>query len=82
MNWLARYLVLSYAIVWFMKKYEPPPKPGRKPAKHSNPDYVQMTAYVPRELRNKVKARLAEQEREFSDLVEGMLSDWLAKQKD
>jgi hypothetical protein len=40
-----------------------------------------MTIYVPRELRNKVKARLAEQEMELSGLVEGMLSDWLAKQK-
>jgi len=38
-----------------------------------------MTVYVPRKLRNKVKARLAEQELEFSGLVEGMLSDWLAK---
>lgn len=73
--------VLSYAIFWFMKKYEPPSKPGRKPAKHSNPEYVQVTAYVPREMRNKVKARLAELEMELSDLVEGMLSDWLAKQR-
>jgi hypothetical protein len=64
-----------------MKKYEPPSKPGRKPAKHSNPEYVQVTAYVPREMRNKVKARLAELEMELSDLVEGMLSDWLAKQR-
>ncbi len=71
---------MLYDIVWFMKKHEPLAKPGRKPAKHSNPDFVQMTVYVPRELRNKVKARLAEQEMEFSGLVEGMLSDWLAKQ--
>ena len=72
---------MRYAMVWFMKKHEPPPKPGRKPGKHSNPDFVQVTAYVPRDLRNKVKARLAEQEMEFSDLVEGMLGEWLAKQK-
>lgn len=65
-----------------MKKQEPlPAKRGRKQAKHSNPDYVQMTVYVPRTLRNNVKARLAEQEMEFSGLVEEMLSDWLAKQK-
>jgi hypothetical protein len=62
-----------------MKSYELPAKLGRGPAKHSNPEYVQMTVYVPRKLRNKVKARLAEQELEFSGLVEGMLSDWLAK---
>lgn len=65
-----------------MKRHEPPSKAGRKPAKHSNPDYVQVTAYVPRELRNRVKARLAEQEKEFSGLIEGMLGEWLAKQKD
>ena len=65
-----------------MEKHEPPSKPGRKPAKHSNPEYVQLTAYVPREMRNKVKARLAELEMELSDLVEGMLGDWLAKQKE
>ena len=64
-----------------MKKHELPGKPGRKPAKHSNPDYVQVTAYVPRVMRNTVKARLAEQEMEFSDLVEGMLREWLAKQR-
>jgi post-segregation antitoxin (ccd killing protein) len=66
-----------------MKKHEPlPAKRGRRPAKHSNPQYVQMSVYVPRELRNKVKARLAAQEMEVSGLVEAMLTDWLAKQKD
>jgi hypothetical protein len=65
------------------KHHDPLPAKGeRKPAKHSNPDYVQMTVYVPRSLRNSVKARLAAQEMEFSGLVEGMLSDWLSKQKD
>jgi len=63
-----------------METHEPLAKRGRKPAKHSNPDYVQMTVYVPRELRNRVKARLAEQEMEFSGLVEAMLSEWLTKQ--
>lgn len=67
---------------WFMKKHEPLAKRGRKPAKHSNPEYVQMTVYVPRELRNRVKARLAAREMEFSGLVEGMLTEWVAKQKD
>jgi hypothetical protein len=66
-----------------MKKQEAlPAKRGRKPAKHSDPNYVQMTVYVPRTLRNSVKACLAEHEMEFSGLVEGMLSDWLTKQKD
>lgn len=55
-------------------------KRGRKPAKHSDPAYVQMSVYVPRELRNKVKGRLMEHEIEFSGLIETMLRDWLAKQ--
>lgn len=53
---------------------------GRKPAKHSNPDYVQTSLYLPREVKNKVRARLLEQGKEFSELVEDMLRDWLVKQ--
>jgi hypothetical protein len=55
-------------------------RPGRKPAKHSNPDYVQTSLYLPREGKNKVRARLLEQGKELSELVEDMLRDWLLKQ--
>jgi len=54
-------------------------KPGRPPAKHSDPDYKQMSVYVHKDVRNKVKARLFEQEGEFSALVESLLREWLKK---
>jgi len=52
---------------------------GRPPAKHSDPDYKQMSLYVHKDVRNKVKARLFEQEGEFSALVESLLREWLKK---
>jgi hypothetical protein len=52
---------------------------GRPPAKHSDPDYKQMSVYVHKDVRNKVKARLFEQGGEFSALVESLLRDWLKK---
>ncbi len=50
---------------------------GRPPAKHSNPDYVQMTVYVPKTVRNEVKTRLFQEGRELSALVERLLKAWL-----
>lgn len=52
-------------------------KVGRPKAKHSSPDYVQMSVYIHRDVRNKVKVRLFEREMEFSGLVESLLKDWL-----
>jgi hypothetical protein len=55
------------------------PRPvGRPPAKHSSPDYSQMTVYVRRDVRKAVKIRLFEEELEMSALVEKLLSYWLA----
>ena len=54
-------------------------KAGRPRAKHSDPDYKQMSVYVHKDVRNKVKARLFEQDGEFSALVESLLRDWLKK---
>ena len=54
-------------------------KAGRPRAKHSDPDYKQMSVYVHKDVRNKVKARLFEQGGEFSALVESLLRDWLKK---
>jgi hypothetical protein len=52
-------------------------KAGRPRAKHSDPDYKQMSVYVHKDVRNKAKARLFEQGGEFSALVES-LADVLA----
>jgi hypothetical protein len=52
---------------------------GRPRAKHSDPDYKQMSVYIHKDVRNKVKGRLLEQDGEFSGLVESLLRDWLKK---
>ena len=54
-------------------------KVGRPRAKHSDPDYQQMSVYIHKDVRGKVKARLFEQDGEFSGLVESLLREWLKK---
>ena len=56
---------------------EPKKKVGRPRAKHSDPNYTQMSIYVHNDVRTKVKMRLLESGGEFSGLVESLLRDWL-----
>jgi hypothetical protein len=49
-------------------------------AKSQNPDFVKLTAYVPKELHRAAKARLVEHGREISDLIEELVADWLKRQ--
>jgi hypothetical protein len=58
----------------------PAKKIGRPRAKHSDPDYVQMSIYVHKDVRTKVKMRLFETSGEFSGLVESLLRAWLIEQ--
>ncbi len=58
---------------------KPKKKVGRPRAKHSDPNFKQMSVYVHQDVRNKVKARLFEQGGEFSALVESLLREWLKK---
>ena len=51
---------------------------GRPRAKHSSPDYSQMTVYVRKDVRRAIKIRLFEEGLEMSALVEKLLSNWLA----
>ena len=59
---------------------EPKRKVGRPRAKHSSPEYVQMSVYIHKDVRSKVKVRLFETGGEFSGLVESLLRDWLKGQ--
>lgn len=65
-------------------KSAPPPEPskkiGRPRAKHSSPDYQQMSVYIHKEIRSKVKMRLFETGGEFSGLVESLLLGWLERE--
>jgi hypothetical protein len=55
------------------------PRRGRPPGKRSDPTYSQVTAYVPEDLHRRVKIALLQEAkgREFSQLVEALLIDWL-----
>jgi hypothetical protein len=60
------------------------PGRGRPPrsqvaGKRGDPDYRQVSAYVRKDTHRKVKMALLEEDREFSELVEDLLWDWLAK---
>ncbi len=57
-------------------------KKSKSRGKRSDPDYEQVSAYVRKETYRKVKIALleAEEKRDFSDLVEALLFDWLSKQ--
>lgn len=57
-----------------------PPKIGRpKTGKRSNPDYIQVSAWVRKDTYRRVTDRLylKENRREFSDLIQVLLVDWL-----
>jgi len=58
------------------------PRRGRPPGKRSNKDYVQMTAYVRRDVHLKAKIALLESEdsRDLSDLVDELLAGWVEQQ--
>jgi hypothetical protein len=51
-------------------------RPGGK-GKRLNPDFAQVTAYIPKTLHNETKVNLIRQgNREFSELVEELLLTW------
>jgi hypothetical protein len=62
--------------------------PGRPPGRRSDPDYTQISAYVPLDLLLEIQDALAEERREqrqrtarpVSDLIEELLQSWLKKQ--
>jgi hypothetical protein len=56
------------------------PLTGRPRGKSSNPNYTQITAYIPKELHNKVKIALIQEGRkEFSQLIEDQLTEWVSR---
>ena len=51
---------------------------GRPPGKRTNPDYQQVTVYIPRTLHDQVKIALIQEGRkEFSELVGELLASWI-----
>ena len=60
-----------------------PATPPKKLAKSKDPDYVPLTVYVRKDLRNKVQARLTEtgRGRDVSGVIDSLLEAWLTEQK-
>ena len=56
------------------------PVPPRTVGKRSDPSYTQTTAYIRKETHEAVMRALYKR-REYSDLVEELLSGWLRQQK-
>ena len=55
-----------------------PPRRGRPSGKRSHPDFEQITAYIRKDTHHAVKIMLLQNGRkEFSELVEELLHQWL-----
>ena len=57
----------------------PPRKVGRPPGKKSNPDYTQVTVYLRKQTHLAAKKLLLDEGREFSELVEDLVTHWIQK---
>jgi hypothetical protein len=59
------------------------PQRGRPRAKHSDPSFQQVTAYILKDTHKDVKIALLQQDppQEFSELVQELLTDWLKGRK-
>lgn len=55
----------------------PAPKSVKKTGRRSDPDYLQANSYIPRSLHRKVKIQLLQDDREFSELIEELLTTWI-----
>lgn len=56
---------------------EQQPRRGRPPGKRSNPEYVSTTAYIREKVREAVGLRLHNEDFDYSELVDQLLTDWL-----
>lgn len=57
------------------------PVTAKKGGKRSDPDYIQVGAYIPRALNKQVKRHLLETDQDFSELVGELLAEWVIKQQ-
>lgn len=65
-----------------LKQVSEPPKRGRgrpKVGKRSDPDYVQVTAYIREDTHKSVKKQLIDESQDFGELIQDLLEGWLRK---
>ncbi|NEP58686.1 MAG: hypothetical protein F6K31_16990 [Symploca sp. SIO2G7] len=64
-----------------MKQAKEPPAPAqrkrKKTGKRSDPNYIQVGAYIPRTLNEEVKIKLVRHSGDFSDLITQLLEQWV-----
>ena len=61
-------------------KVEPGRGPGRPRGRRSSTDYQSVTTYLHRDTYRRTRIRLLETDRDFGDLVDELLREWLSKQ--
>ncbi len=59
------------------KEEAPARKRGRPKGKRSNPDFTQVTAYMRKDTYKNAQKALLDEDEEFSELVEDLVSKWL-----
>jgi len=60
----------------------PAPTDRKRGGKRSDPDCIQITAYVRKDTYRKVKSALFEDGRESSDLIQELLSQWIDQREE
>lgn len=61
---------------------EPKQRQRKATGKRSDPNYIQVGAYIPKDLNKNVKRLLVDTEGDFSDLVTELLEEWVKRQSD
>ncbi|WP_228037522.1 hypothetical protein [Nodosilinea sp. LEGE 06152] len=61
---------------------EPKKQQRKATGKRSDPNYVQVGAYIPIELNKRVKRRLVDTDKDFSELVAELLDQWVQSNQD
>lgn len=56
---------------------EPKQRQRKATGKRSNPNYIQVGAYIPIELNKSVKRQLVDTDKDFSELVAELLAQWV-----
>lgn len=59
----------------------PPSEPPSKKSKSSNPEYMRTTVYLPKKLHRQLKSAAANEEKEISEIVEELVTNWLVSRK-
>jgi hypothetical protein len=54
-----------------------PELPSKK-SKSSDPDYMRTTVYLPKKLHRRLKSAAADEDKEISEIVEELVTNWLA----